>query len=88
MSFLKILSRRDTKGKPADPGKPDDPGVQRATRTTVVSFSATAPFELKVKVKRGKSIATLLEVEPGKERGEALRDELAVQSDKPSKGKP
>lgn len=83
MSFLKILSRRDVKeGKPADPGRPDDPKLNRPTKVTVVSFSATAPFELKVKVKRGKSIATLLEVEPGKARGEALRDELAVQKGK------
>ncbi len=94
MSFLKILSRLDRKkGQPADPGRPDDPKLLRPTRVTVVSFGGTVSpkqsLSLRVKVRRNRSNATLIEVGPEGQRGLELKDELAVQKpDKPPKGRP
>ena len=93
MSFLKILSRRNRKrGQSADPGRPDDPRLLRPTRVTVVSFrgtvSPTQSLTIKVKVKKNKSKASLVEVRSGGRKGRELRDERAVKKGKPPKGKP
>ena len=90
MSFLKILSRKNIrKGKLADPGRPDDPKLLRPTTVTVVSFkgtvSPTQSLTLKVKVKKNRSEASLIEIGSEGQRGLELKDKLAVQ--KPG-GKP